>query len=412
MTPHSRAFLRRLSLLLAGLSMFGPFCIDTIFPAFPELSRDFAASPLAIQQTISAYMIAFALMSLLHGPLSDARGRRPVILAGIGLFVLASVGAALSQTLMQLLVFRAAQGACAGTGMIVGRAVIRDLLDGEEAQKLMSQTSMIFSVAPAIAPIIGGYILGWSSWHMIFWVLAVFGVLMLAACWRWLPETHPPERRIPMNLASLVGGNWMVMTNPHFALLCAATCIGFGSLFLYVASAPVFVLEILGLNQQQFAWFFVPMISGFLIGAFLSGRMAGKVPPLKGARFGFALSGIGLFLNLAYNLAVDDARVPWAVMPMIFNTIGMGIAMPALTLAALDMYPHRRGAAASMHSFSMLACNTILAGVISPMVSHHRNVMAGVALVMWLAGLAMFMYWLRIRQPVVLDAMAMEQGVS
>jgi DHA1 family bicyclomycin/chloramphenicol resistance-like MFS transporter len=251
---------------------------------------------------------------------------------------------------------------------------------------------------------------------MIFWVLASFSVVMLVACWLWLSETHPPERRIPMNVASLVGGNWEVIRNPHFALLCAATCFGFGSLFLYISSAPVFILDILGLNQQQFAWFFVPMISGFLVGAFLSGRMAGRVPPLKGAMIGFACSGIGLALNLAYNLAVDEARVPWAVMPMILNTIGMGIAMPALTLAALDMYPHRRGSAASMHSFTMLAWNTILAGAVSPLVSHHRNVMATVAVVMWAVGLAMFWWWLRVRRvdvPEPLEAeLAAEQGAA
>ncbi len=395
MTPHSRTFLRRLAVLLAGLSMFGPFAIDTIFPAFPELERDFAATPLAVQQTISAYLVAYALMSLLHGPLSDARGRRPVILWGIVVFVLASIGAALSQNLAQLLAFRAIQGASAGTGMIVGRAVIRDLLDGQEAQKLMAQTSMIFSVAPAIAPVVGGYILGWWEWPAIFWVLAGFSLLMWLACWLWLPETHPAERRIPMNVKSLVAGNWEVMSNPRFAMLAAATSFGFGSLFLYVSSAPVLVLDILHLNQRQFAWFFVPMIGGFMIGAFISGRIAGRVPVLRGAAIGFALSGIALVLNLVYNLAVDQAQVPWAVLPMMLNTIGIGIAMPAMTLAALDMYPHRRGAAASMHAFAMLACNAFLAGVLSPLVSHHRTVMAGTALAMWILGFALFVIWRR-----------------
>src|SRR5690606_8165927 len=147
--------------------------IDAIFPAFPALREDFGASHGAVQQTISVYLAAYALMSVLHGPLSDAIGRRPVILAGVPIFVFACIGAALSQSLFWLLVFRALQGMSAGAGLIVARAVIRDCLDGDAAQKLMAQATMIFSVAPAIAPIIGGWILGWSQWHAIFWAMAL-----------------------------------------------------------------------------------------------------------------------------------------------------------------------------------------------------------------------------------------------
>src|SRR5690606_35736835 len=152
--PASTISLRRLALLLAGLAMFGPFSIDTIFPAFPQLGGQLGADKLALQQTISVYLIAYAVTSVVHGPLSDAFGRRRVIIAGLAVFTLASVGCALSTDLTTLLVFRALQGLSAGVGLIVGRAVIRDVLDGDDAQRLMSQVSMIFGIAPAIAPII------------------------------------------------------------------------------------------------------------------------------------------------------------------------------------------------------------------------------------------------------------------
>ena len=193
---------RTLAVLLGGLAMFGPFSIDTIFPAFPAIGAQFGADKVAMQQTISVYLVAYAAMSIVHGPLSDAIGRRRVILGGLVVFAIASAGCALSKDLTTLLAFRALQGLSSGVGLIVGRAVIRDVLHGDDAQRLMSQVSMIFGVAPAMAPVIGGWILGWSHWPAIFWFLVVFAVVLLVATWRMLPETHLPEARLPHGAAS------------------------------------------------------------------------------------------------------------------------------------------------------------------------------------------------------------------
>ena len=297
MAGHSRAFLWRLMLLLAGLSMFGPFAIDTIFPAFPDLQAQFVASHAAVQQSITAYLVAYAGMSVLHGPVSDALGRRPVILAGVAVFILASIGAALSPSLTWLLVFRVVQGMSAGAGLIVGRALIRDCLDGEEAQRLMAQAAMIFSIAPALAPIVGGWILGWTSWHGIFWVMALFSSLILISCYIWLPESHPPEARMKLRFGRLARSNWSVLRNRRFLLLAMAASFNFGALFLYIVSAPIVVLDFLHLNQQQFGWLFVPIVTGLMVGSFLSSRMAGKVSESHTARIGFGLSAMRLDRN-------------------------------------------------------------------------------------------------------------------
>src|SRR6478672_6670223 len=199
MTEHVRPSNRRLALILGGLAMFGPFSIDTIFPAFPQIGEQLGADKMAMQQTISVYLLAYAAMSLVHGPLSDALGRRPVILAGLVVFALASVGCALSTSLPMLLWFRALQGFSAGVGLIVGRAVIRDVLHGHDAQRLMSQVSMIFGIAPAVAPVVGGWLLGWQRWPGIFWFLAAFAIALIAVVWRGMPETHPPPARLPLD---------------------------------------------------------------------------------------------------------------------------------------------------------------------------------------------------------------------
>ncbi len=365
---------RRLAVLLGGLAMFGPFSIDTIFPAFAVMGQQLGADKLAMQQTISVYLIAYALMSLVHGPLSDAIGRRKVILGGLIVFTFASAGCALSTDLPTLLVFRAIQGLSAGVGMIVGRAVIRDVLHGDDAQRLMSQVSMIFGIAPAIAPIIGGWILGWSNWPAIFWFLVVFSLLLLVGTWRMLPETHPVEARLKVVPGRLLHDYAAIFLNRRFQRLAAAGTFNFSALFLYIASAPVYVLEHLRLNGQalgeaDFGWFFVPTIGGMVLGAFVSGRAAGRISGVQLVAIGFACSAVAMALNLAYNFWTDVPQLPWAVVPMTLNAFGIALVFPIIALAILDMYPRQRGAASSLQAFTSLVVAALIAGVVSPAIS-------------------------------------------
>ncbi|ATD68033.1 Bcr/CflA family drug resistance efflux transporter [Luteimonas chenhongjianii] len=382
--------IRTLALLLAGLAMFGPFSIDTIFPAFPAMGRDLDADPAAMQQTIAVYLIAYALMSIVHGPLSDAIGRRAVILGGLVVFVLASVGCALSTDLVTLLAFRALQGLSAGVGLIVGRAVIRDVLQGDDAQRLMSQVMMIFSIAPAIAPIIGGWLLGWGRWPLIFWFLVAFSLVLLVVVWLWLPETHPREHRISLAPRRLLRDYVAIVTNGRFQRLAAAGAFNFSALFLYIASTPVFVVDVLGLNERQFGWFFVPMISGMMLGSWVSGRAAGRITGTRLANIGFACSGVAVALNVAYNLLVDQPAVPWAVMPALLNAFGIALTFPILTLAILDMYPRQRGSASSLQAFTGLVLNAVVAGLLSPLVSHQPLLLAATSAAFMLVG---WMFW-------------------
>jgi DHA1 family bicyclomycin/chloramphenicol resistance-like MFS transporter len=366
--------LRRLAALLGALAMFGPFSIDTIFPAFPEIGAQLRADPVAMQQTISAYLIAYALTSVVHGPLSDAIGRRRVILGGLAIFTLASVGCALSRDLPTLLLYRVVQGLSAGVGLIVGRAVIRDVLHGHDAQRLMSQVSMIFGIAPAIAPVIGGWILGWNRWPMIFWFLVAFSAVLWIATFVGLPETHPPEARLRPHPRVLLRNYIGIFANPRFQRLAAAGTFNFGSLFLYIASAPVFVLNLLRLHDRhlqsnEFAWFFVPMIGGMMLGAFVSGRSAGKVSGARLAQVGFLCCGLAAVSNIAYNVLVATPQVPWAVLPISLNAFGIALVFPILTLSILDMYPRQRGGASSLQAFCSLVSNALIAGVLSPLLS-------------------------------------------
>ncbi len=361
---------RRMALLLAGLAMFGPFSIDTIFPAFPQLAQRLAVDEVAVQQTISVYLLFYGLMSLAHGPLSDAWGRKRVILGGLVVFVGASVGCALSTDLTTLLGFRALQGLSAGVGMIVGRAVIRDLYHGHDAQRLMSQVSMLFGIAPAIAPIIGGWILlSGAGWPLIFWFLVVFGLVLLAATARYLPETHPVEARVPLSPRTLMRDYLRIGFNPRFLRLALAGSIGFGGIFLYISSAPVFVMQHLHLGEGGFAWLFIPTIGGMTTGSFLSGRMAGHTTPTRQVAIGFGLCALSVLLNVGYVALAPQFVLPWAVLPIFLGGMGMALIFPILALAVLDMYPHQRGLASSLQAFVQLMISTVVAGVVSPLLS-------------------------------------------
>jgi DHA1 family bicyclomycin/chloramphenicol resistance-like MFS transporter len=379
---------RRLAPLLAALAMFGPFSIDTIFPAFPAIARDLNATPIAMQQTISVYMIAYALMSLFHGPLSDALGRRRVILAGVAVFVLASVGCALAGTIGSLLAFRALQGISAGAGLIVGRAIIRDCFEGVEAQRLMATVSMIFGIAPAIAPIVGGWVVALAHWPMIFWLLAAFAAALWLVCLAWLPETHPLENRVPLSLDELATTYRRIGADRAFLPLALAGTLNFNALFVYIASAPAFVLNILKLDSQHFAWLFIPAISGMMTGAFLSGRLAGKLSGTATVRLGYVIMLAASAINLAIAALLPEPRVPWSVLPVGLHAIGIGINFPTLTLLLLDRFPHHRGAISSVQAFVSLVVSAILAGAISPIVSGSAMTLAITAASATLLGFA------------------------
>jgi hypothetical protein len=195
----------------------------------------------------------------------------------------------------------ALQGLSAGVGLIVGRAVVRDCLHGDDAQRLMSHISMIFGIAPAIAPVIGGVVLGWSNWHGIFWFLALFGVVLLALTAWGLPETHPPQNRVRLHPVGLARSYGAMLASRKFRLLALVGTFNFGALFLYIASAPAFVIDLLGLGEQDFVWFFAPTIAGMMLGAFVSGRSAGRVSGQRLVAWGFGFCGAAAVYNIAYN---------------------------------------------------------------------------------------------------------------
>ncbi len=391
----STEFRRRrwLPLLIAGLATIGPFTIDTYLPSFPAIAAEMATTEVLVQQTLTAYLIPFAVMMLFHGAISDAVGRRPVILTGLGGYVLASIGCALADSMTMLLICRALQGLVAGASTALSRAVVRDAYQGVEAQRQMSRVMLIFSIAPAIAPVIGGILQTWLGWRANFWFLTLFGALLFIACHRYLPETLPASARQRFAAAPLLAAYRLVALNPRFILLAGTSSLSFAGFFLYVLSAPAFIYRHLGLTAHDFAWLFMAGVIGMMLGAYLSGRLAGKMTARRTVWLAFATMFVGAVYNNLFYLAFSP-QLPWSVVHQVIYATGMAMAMPSLTLMLLDLFPHNRGMAASLQSCVQSMVAGFVAAIASPLFSATAATMAFGGLLFALAALMLWLAYL------------------
>jgi len=374
--------------LLAGMSALGPFSIDTYLPSFHEIGEKLGATPIQVQQTLSAYLAAFALMTLWHGALADRFGRRRIILIALALFAVASAGCAFATRIEQLWFWRAKQGITAGAGVVISRTIVRDLYDGAAAQRLMSRITMMFAIAPAIAPVIGGWLQTLFGWRSIFAFLVLSTAALWLACWKLLPETLPPDKRQSLQPAYLGRTYWKVMTSPPFLFACAALSLNFAGFFIYVLSAPVFLMTHLGIHETGFLWLFGPAMAGLMSGSWLSGRLAGKVTSGQTIAFGYAVMTAAVIANIGINLALPPS-LPWSVLPLFVYTLGMSLAMPSLTLLALDPFPKQRGLAASCQTFFQSGFNSLAAALLAPALwGSTLSLALGMAGLMGLGGVA------------------------
>ncbi|MGE4596575.1 MAG: multidrug effflux MFS transporter [Methylophilaceae bacterium] len=349
---------------LAVLASLAPFAIDTYLPAFHIISSDFKISMEGIQQSLTFYLVPYTIMTLFHGAISDSIGRIKTIQWGLSLFLIASIGCAFSTTIESLWFFRALQGMGAGAGNVVARAMVRDLYKGPQAQRVMATIQIIFGIAPAIAPMIGGLLLSFH-WQSIFIFLAFYAALAMYMGSNILPETMPKSERVIFSAKAVIERYKSLVLHREFILLVLSVSANFSAFFIYVLASPVFLIDHLGFTPQQFSYLFIPTVTGMMIGSFIAKKTAGIIKPTTVLKVGYYWMFLVSLSNLlfCYSMA-NEAFINIAFIA--FYNVGMAAVMPILSLAALDCFPKIRGTAASGQAFVQMLFSSVVAGLLVP----------------------------------------------
>ena len=363
-----------ITLVLAALAALAPFAIDTYLPAFHVIAETLGATDVEVQQSLTFYLLPYAAMTLWHGAISDAIGRIATIKWGLAIFVVASIGCALATSVEMLWFFRALQGASGGAGNTVARAMVRDLFQGAQAQRVMASVQMLFGIAPAVAPIIGGILLG-INWQIIFIFLAVYSAVSLWAAMRYLPETMPAEKRMKLSVKNVFSSYKTIFSDREYTKLIIAIGANFSGFFLYVLASPVFLGKHLALGPQEYGYLFIPTVTGMILGSWLARRAAGKVASYKVVKLSYAWMSLMALINLVVCFTQPVSLVA-NILPVALFNIGMAMCMPILSIAALDRHAKIRGTAASGQAFMQMLLSTVSAGIVVPYVWHAPSGLA------------------------------------
>jgi DHA1 family bicyclomycin/chloramphenicol resistance-like MFS transporter len=379
-----------LVLTVALLSMIGPFSIDTYLPSFVDIETDFRVSRALLSQTLGFYLAAAALSTLVWGPVSDRIGRRQTILGTLAIYIGASIGCALAPSYSSFLLFRILQGIAASGGMIAGRAMIRDTHDADTAHRTLSYVMMLFAVAPAIAPIIGGWLHDLFGWRSVFYFLALYGTSQWLLTVRFLDETLATDLRQSIHPANVARLYKSILLHRRFQLLAFSLGAGFGGIFLYIAGSPTVVFDFLKLSVNDFGVQFVPMTAGIVIGAFISGKLTHTLKAQAIVNIAFLILILGVALNLAQAYWLPPAALT-LIGPQVIYAFGISFIMPGISVMAMDCFPKNRGSATAVQSFIQLGVTSTVASFIVPLVSAStlhfaltQGTLTSVAILLWI----------------------------
>ena len=353
-------------LILASLTALAPFAIDTYLPAFEVMEDDLATNSNFIQQTLTFYLVPYTIMTIFHGAISDSIGRIKTIKYGMSLFILGSIGCVFATSIEMLWISRLIQGVGAGAGNVVARAMVRDLYSGATAQKVMATIQIIFGIAPAIAPMVGGLLLG-ISWQAIFIFLIIYSVLITIFSVNFLPETINKQNQLPFNFESVLNRYKDLLIDKNYIFLILAVSFNFSAFFLYVLSSPVFLMQHLNLSSSQFGYLFIPTVTGMILGSFISKKTAGIISPAKMLKIAYLWMLLITSINLIFCLFFQSIIFINIGLIALYN-IGMAAAMPLISIKALDCFPKARGTAASGQAFSQMLVSSVVAGLIIPII--------------------------------------------
>ncbi|AVE03929.1 Bcr/CflA family drug resistance efflux transporter [Pseudomonas palleroniana] len=392
----------RLAVLLGLITAIGPFAIDSYLPALPTLGASLHASPAAVQMSLTVFFVIIGVCQLFYGPISDVFGRKPPIYVGLAIFAVASVGCALAPTIEVLIGFRALQafGACAG--MVIPRAIVRDLYTGHEAARLMALLMLVMSVSPILAPLAGSLVISIWSWREVFAVLAVVSVLCLVMTRLQLPETHPAERRLGKTLGNAIGSYGALLRDPVFIGLSLVSGFGLATFFVFIGSAPFVYIEYFGLTPTQFSLCFALNAASFFAMSQLTARLS--------ARYGLARLIRGSVIAVASVLGLLAVTTTWSshlaiMMSLLFIGFGfLGLLLPAAGVLSLEDHGAVAGSASALLGAIQMITGAVCMALVGVFADHTpAPMLVGIALCA-LAALLVTLWTLRRLPPHLVTA--------
>jgi len=363
-------------LILGLLSCVAPATIDAYLPAFGALEKEFGVAAHDVQRTLGVYTGCFACMLLLHGALSDAVGRRPVIFVCLIAYIAASLLAVAAPSFAWLMVARMLQGLSAGAGIVVGHAIVRDCYDGALAQRSMAWLVIIYNLSPALAPVVGGYLAVQHGWRSIFLLLALLALAALVLSARCLPETLPAAQRQRLSWCVLFKNYRQILCQVQFLVPACAFSLVFGAQAFLIGGAPDFLRHALALPETRLATLFIPLVVGAMSGAFFATRIAHQWPQWLTAGLAYFLMASSCAIHAAYLHASASPALIWTLLPPAFFTAGLAMSVPAMTLRILSRIPTLSGTAASILGFLQMLVFSVVSGWLVPFTYGHPSRLA------------------------------------
>jgi DHA1 family bicyclomycin/chloramphenicol resistance-like MFS transporter len=336
-----------LIIVLGALTAFAPLSIDMYLPSLPTLERTFGAPAASVQLTVSAFLIGIAIGQAFYGPLSDRFGRKPPLYGGLILYTVASVACAHAPTVETMIALRFLQAAGGCAGIVIARAIVRDLVEGVAAARAFSTLILVMGVAPILAPLLGGYVLQWLGWRAIFWALALFGLACLAAVATRVPETRPPAQRTTGGVVSAIVVYARLLGDRSFIGYALTSGLALAGMFVYITTSPHLFIDVFGLSTQAYGWMFGCNAAGFIAVSQLNRLLLSRFSMHRLLAWGVRLNFAAALVLLASAFSGFDGLAAILV-PLFVAIASLGILMPNAVAAALTSHAVHAGSASAL----------------------------------------------------------------
>ncbi|WP_306352989.1 multidrug effflux MFS transporter [Flavobacterium sp. '19STA2R22 D10 B1'] len=373
--------------ILGGLSALAPFSIDMYLPAFPSISKSLNTDISQVGLSLTAYFIGISIGQLFYGPITDKYGRKKPLLFGLSIFLLASIGCALSPSINWLIGMRVvlALGGC--VGMVVSRAIVRDLFPVTEIAKIFSILMLIVGVAPVLAPTIGGWVLSVSTWRTIFYFLTGFSLLLIAAVYFFLPESKQPDTSKSLSFQNVLQEYKTVLEDKSFLFYALAGGIAMAGMFAYISGSPFVFMKYFNSTETEYSWIFGANACGLIIGSQINRLLLMKWNTVQvAATVSVLLCCIALILLSLYHLEMLDKKI--LIVLLFCFLLCLGMFVPNATALALAPFTKNAGSASALLGFLQMLCSATISGLVSFL---HDETMFPMVFCMFLCGAISFM---------------------